>query len=115
MRSECASEFGLGYLLGLLGYREGLADFHIRVQDRCYPALWDSPQRSVVVLHGENVIAARDRDAIFGAFELRLQREKILIRLEVWIGLGYREQAAQRAADGSLVLLELMKGLRVRH
>src|ERR1700691_4168314 len=111
MRSERASEFDLWHLLSLLGDRESLADFHIRVEDRCYPALWDSPQRSVVVLHGENVIAARDRDAIFGALELRLQREKILIRLEVWMGLGYREQAAKCAGECGLILLELMKGL----
>src|ERR1039458_7771017 len=114
MRSECALEFDLRYLLGLLGDRESLADLHIRVDDRCYPSSWNGPEYGVVVLHRDNVIAARHGDAILGAFELRLKREEILIRLEVGVGLGYREQAAERATDGGLVLLELVKRLRVR-
>src|SRR5208282_4121813 len=113
MRSECALEFDLGYLLGLLGDRESLADFEIRIEDRCYPSSWNGPEHGVVVLHGENVIAACHGDAILGALELRLKREEIPIRLEIGVGLGYREQAAERAADGGLVLLELVKRLRV--
>ena len=37
MRSAGASEFDLRYLLGLLGDRESLADFEIRVDDRLLP------------------------------------------------------------------------------
>src|SRR5208337_2499748 len=114
MRIECALEFDLRYLLGLLGDRESLADFHIWVDDRCDPSSWNGPEDGVVVLHRENVITARHGDPILGALELRLKREEILIRLEVRVGLGYREQAAERATNGRLVLLELVKRLRVR-
>src|SRR5277367_3983372 len=114
MRSECALELDLGYLLGLFGDGESLADLHVRVEDRCYPALRDGPKSGVVFLHRENVIAARDGDPILGAFELRLQCEEILIRLEVGVSLSYCEQPAERATNRGLVLFELMKGLRIR-
>src|SRR5271154_1016320 len=99
MRSEGASEFYLGHLLGLVGDRERLADFEIRIEDRCYPALRIGPERRVVILHRENVIAERHGDPIFGALELRLKREEILIRLAIGIGLRHREQSAERAAN----------------
>src|SRR6202030_2570070 len=109
MRSEGASEVDLWHLLVLLGDGEGLADFHIRVKNRCYPALRDRPKRGVVFLHGENVIATRDCDPILGAFELRLEGEEVLIRFDIGIGLGDSEQAAKRTGNSGLVLLELMK------
>ena len=87
---ERALEFDLGYQLGLLGDRESLADLHIRIEDRCYPALRDRPERSVLFLHGENVVAACDGDPILGAFELRLKCEEILIRLQVGVSLCHR-------------------------
>src|ERR1035441_7801060 len=114
MRIKCALEFDLGYLLGLLGDRESLADLEVRVEGRCDPAPWNGSELGVIALHRDNVIAAGYGDPILGALELRLKREEILIRLEVRVGLGYREQAAERAADGGLVLLELVKRLRVR-
>src|ERR1035441_629741 len=114
MRIECALEFDLGYLLGLLGDRESLADLEVRVEGRCDPASWNGSELGVIALHRDNVIAAGHGDPILGALELRLKREKILIGLEIGVGLGYREQAAERAADGALVLLELVKRLWVR-
>lgn len=43
-----------------------------------------------------------------------MKLEEILIRLEVGVSLGDRQQTAERAGDSSLVLLELVKSLWVR-
>src|SRR4249919_2453700 len=67
----------------------------------------------VVVLHGLDVAAACDGDAVLRAFKLRLQVAEGLVRLEVGIVLGDDEQAAQRARQLALRLLELGKRRRV--
>ena len=51
----------------------------------------------VVGLHRLDVVAPRDRDAVLGAFELRLQREEVLVRFQVRIVFADREQPAERA------------------
>ena len=89
-------------MLRLLGNRERLPDLGIRVNPRRDPAPGNRPQFGIVLLHRKYVVAARHRNAILGPFELRLKRQEILIRLEVGIGLGYREQAAERASNRGL-------------
>src|SRR6185369_4409739 len=42
---------------------------------------------------------ARERHLVLGAGELLLQREHVLVRLQVRVGLGEREEAAERAAE----------------
>ena len=65
-------------------------------------------QRRVVVPHRLDIVAAGDRDAVFGAFELRLQRQEILVGLQVGIVLDHREQPRQRAGQAGLALLECL-------
>src|SRR5471032_1591558 len=63
----------------------------------------------VVGAHGLDVVAARHGDAVLGAFELRLQREEVLVRLEVGIVLADGEQPAERAGELALRVLELLQ------
>jgi hypothetical protein len=69
--------------------------------------------RDVVILHGVDVAIAGDGDAVFGAFELRLEIAEVRIGLEVRIALDDDHEARQRAAELALRLLELLKRLRV--
>src|SRR2546428_1388959 len=59
------------------------------------------------------VSAAFDGDAVFGSFQLRLQLEEILIRLQFGIALNDDEQSRQRVAQAVLRRLELGQGLRI--
>src|SRR5690606_24181506 len=43
----------------------------------------EGTQRRVVDAHRLDVVAAGDRDAVFGPLELRLQGKEVLVRLEV--------------------------------
>ena len=74
----------------------------------------EGPQRRVVLAHRLDIVAAGDRDAVFGAFELRLQRQEILVGLEVRIVLDDGQQPRQRAGQAGLALLECLEGLRDR-
>ena len=67
----------------------------------------------VVGAHRLDVVAPRDRDAVLGAFELRLQRQEVLVRLEVGIVLADRDQPAERAGELVLRVLELLELLRI--
>ena len=49
-------------------------------------------QRRVVLAHRLDVVAAGHGDAVLGAFKLRLQREEILVGLEIRIVLDDHEQ-----------------------
>jgi hypothetical protein len=61
-----------------------------------------------VVRRGHLVVAlALDGDAVLGSFELRLQFEEVLIRLEVGILLDDDQQPRERAGETGLGLLEL--------
>ncbi|KAK0366482.1 hypothetical protein LTR94_003054 [Friedmanniomyces endolithicus] len=56
------------------------------------------------------IIADRDGDAVFRAFQLRLELQEILVGLEVGIGLDRGEQAAKALAQlclGGLILRDL--------
>ena len=44
----------------------------------------------------------RDRDLVLGVLELRLEVEEVLVRLQLGVGLGDREQAAERLAQHPL-------------
>src|SRR5262245_24404015 len=60
----------------------------------------------VVLLDRLDVAVARHTDAVLRALELRLQLEKVLVRLELRILLDDHEQARQRARQFALRLLE---------
>jgi hypothetical protein len=47
-------------------------------------------------LNGSDVIAPGHGDAIFGSFQLRLQRQEVLIGLEIGIAFADRKQPPKR-------------------
>ncbi len=60
-----------------------------------------------------DVVAARDGNAILRALELRLQRQEVLVRFEVWIVLADGDQPAQGARKLILRILELLYLFRI--
>src|SRR4249919_1369623 len=60
-----------------------------------------------------NVVAARNRDAVFSAFKLGLKRKKILIRLEIRVVLADGDQPAKCPAKLVLRILELLDLFRI--
>src|SRR6516162_2389589 len=56
-------------------------------------------QLRVVLPHRVDVIAPGDGDAVLRAFELRLQRQEVLVRFEIGIALRHREQPSERAGE----------------
>src|SRR5690606_27793527 len=72
--------------------------------------LRELPDEGVVVLHRADVALSFDGDAVLGAFELRLQLQEVLVGLGLRVVLGHQQQAADRALQLPLGLLELFKG-----
>src|ERR1051326_4753308 len=97
-------ELDLRNLLGLLGNCEGLLHLGVGIEPGRDPAARDRAERGVIGLHPVDVVLARDRDAVLGALELRLQRQEILVRLQVRIILAHRQQPPERAAERRLAL-----------
>ena len=112
-RSAQKLELHLRHLGGFLGDGEVLHRLRIRIEHRAPPAAGDRPDLGIVGLHRGDVVAPRDGDAVLGAFELRLQREEVLVRLEVRIVLGDGEQLAERAGQRALRFLEFLEGLGI--
>src|SRR3546814_4822631 len=59
--------------------------FGVGIEERGPPAAGNGPELGVVDAHRLDEVAARDRDAILRAFELRLERQEILVGLQVGI------------------------------
>lgn len=97
--------------MGLFGDGEGLLDLRIRVENRRDPPAGNGSKLGVVLLDGEDVVAARHGNAIFGAFKLGLQRQEVLIGFEVGILFRYDQQARQRPSQRGLIRLELLERL----
>ena len=106
-------ELDLRHLGDLLGDGEILHRLRVGIEQSAPPAAGDGPDLGVVVLNRGDVVAPGDGDAVLGALELRLQREKIRVRLQVGIGLADREQPPQRAGELALRLLEFLERLGV--
>ena len=66
--------------------------------------------RVVVRQHRVVVDLARDRDLVLRVAELGLQLEEVLVRLQVRVGLGDREQPAERLAQDALGLRRRRRG-----
>src|SRR5690348_7851878 len=86
-------ELHLWSLPGLLRDREVLDRLIAAVEHGVIPAARDGAELGIVLLHCKNVVAARHGDPVLGAFQLRLQREEILVGLEVGVVLGHDHQA----------------------
>jgi hypothetical protein len=71
------------------------------------------PDRGVEIFTSLDVAVARDRDPVLRALELRLEREEVLVRLQVRIILGDGDQAAERLRQLALRRLEFLERRRV--
>src|SRR6185295_17719843 len=69
--------------------------------------------RRVVLADGLVVAAPLDRDAVLGALELALEREEVLVGLEIGVPLDDGEEPAESAAQRRLRVLELPERLRI--
>src|SRR5574337_484817 len=67
----------------------------------------------VVVPHGLIEASSLDGDSILGPFELGLQRQEILIRLEIGVSFDDDEQSAQRPRELVLDQLKALERLRI--
>src|SRR5437764_12493736 len=88
------SEPDLRRPLYVFGDGEGLHRLIVTVQHRGPDPARKCAELRVVELHCLDVVAPRHRDPILGAFELGLQRQEILVRLELGIALRGGEQSA---------------------
>src|SRR2546428_4478592 len=71
--------------------------------------LREAPNVRVVAVHRVVVVLARDRDAVLRALELVLERAEILVRFELRIILGDREQPAERRRERGVCLRHLLQ------
>src|SRR4029079_6339100 len=85
----------------------------VRIKYRAPPAAGDRPDLRIIFLHRGDVVLARDGDAVLGAFELRLERQEVLVRLQIRIVLGDGQQTAERTGEAVLRLLEFLERLGI--
>src|SRR6516165_4152 len=104
-----ASEFYRGRFLQILRDGECLHRLVAPVERRCPQDAGIRLELGVVGTHPLDVVAPRDRDAVLGAFQLRLQREEILVRLEVGIAFDRDQEPPERAGKRALRILELLE------
>src|SRR5688572_16987365 len=69
----------------------------------------------VVFLDRLDIAVTRDRDAVFGTFQLGLQVAEVGIRLELRIVLRHHQEPRQRRRQFALRLLEPRESLRIVH
>src|SRR5690349_20944165 len=102
------------HLGGFLGAGGGLeVGLLLEAAQRGHQAPGEEPDPGVVVAYRLAVAHALDRDAVLGSLELALQREEVLVGLELRIALDGDQQPAQRATQLGLRLLELLERGRV--
>src|SRR2546423_13348078 len=68
----------------------------------------------VVSLHDFIEFIPLNGDTVLGSFELRLQRQEVLICLQLRVTLNHDEQSRQRVTQLALGRLELFELLRIR-
>ena len=73
----------------------------------------ESTDFGVVLLHGGDVVTARHANAILGTFQLRLQRQEILVGFQVRIAFRHHHQPLQGRTELTLGLLELFQFFRI--
>src|SRR5262249_52960860 len=96
----------------VFGDRERLHGLVAPVERRGPDDAGERTQLRVVLPHRFDVVAPGDGDAVLRAFELRLQREEILVRFQIGIALRHREQPPERAGELRLRLLEALERFR---
>src|SRR6201988_3537203 len=113
MPSRRASELHLRRLRGTLDRGELRHRLVGTEEGRGPQEAGEGLELGVVDPHRLDVVAPGDGDAVLGALELRLQRQEVLVRLEVGIVLARRDQPAERAGELVLRVLELLELLRI--
>src|SRR5712691_6744830 len=99
------------HLGGFLGARSGLeVGLLLEPAQRGHHAAGKESQPGIVVAHRLAVAHALDRDAVLGALQLALERQEVLVGLELGIALDGDEQPPERATQLRLRLLELAEG-----
>src|SRR5471032_991795 len=105
-------ELHLRCLIGVLGGRfEVRAQRQVAVHQAMPEAAGKGADLGVVLFHAENEVTPRHTDAVFRAFQLGLQGQEVLVRLQVRVTLRDHHQATEgtgQLALGVLVLLELL-------
>src|SRR5262245_4384947 len=97
----------------VFGDRERLHGLVAPVERRGPDDAGECAQLRVVLPHRFDVVAPGDSDAVLRAFELRLQREEVLVRFQIGIALRHREQPPERAGELRLRLLEALERFRI--
>src|SRR6516164_8649587 len=97
----------------VFGHRERLHRLVAPIERRGPDHAGKRAQLRVVLPHRFDVVAPGAGDAVLRAFELRLQREEVLIRFEIGIALRHREQPPERAGELRLRVLEALEGFRI--
>lgn len=75
---------------------EGLHRLRLRVEPRGDPPAGNGADLGVVGLDRLNIVAPRHGNAVLRPLELRLQRQEVLVRFQIRIGLDRGEQASER-------------------
>ena len=83
------------------------------VEDLGADGVREGADPGVIALHRLVIVAARSDDAVFGAFELVLKREEILVGLEVRIGFLKPLQRDDRLGQPALRLVERLNLRRI--
>ena len=108
MPCRCSSEF---YLRGLAGIF-ARCEFRHRLigAEECIGPndTGERPQLRIVEAYRLDVVAPGNRDAVLGAFELRLECQEVLVGLEVGIILTDGNEPAERPGQLVLRILELL-------
>src|SRR5499433_2914606 len=97
----------------VFGDRERLHGLVAPIERRGPDHAGERAQLRVVLPHRFDVVAPGDGDAVLRAFELRLQREEVLIRFQIGIALRHRKQPPERAGELRLRLLEALERFRI--
>src|SRR5215831_10951440 len=97
----------------VLGDRKRLHGLVAPIERRGPDHAGECAQLRVVLPHRFDVVAPGDRDAVLRAFELRLQRQEVLVRFQIGIALRHREQPSERAGELRLRLLEALERFRI--
>src|SRR5271166_5773542 len=104
-----ASEFHGWWLFQIFRHGERLHGLVAAVERRGPQHTGKGLELGVVGAYRLDVVAPRHRNAVLRTFQLRLQREEILVRLQVRVTLGRDQQPSERAGERALRLLELLK------
>src|SRR3989304_2986254 len=104
-------EFDLGD--GLAARRRTEEGLVPEAGERGHEAAREEPEARVVLADRFVEAAALHGDAVLRALELALERQEVLVALEIRVALHHDQQPAEGSAQLALGLLELLQRLRI--